>query len=247
MLTGLSPGPMPRVLLGAALTVKAVAWFDAPPGLRLLLLAAGLCTVSNRHAPVALTASAAVIGLILATGIDYANHLYLLGLMCALGALAFVGHPVGRIGQCLMGAQVSITYFWAAVWKLNLVFLTGSVLAVEWERSWLLGSYLPRGALTIVCAVITIVGELLLAVGLWSPGGRGRAVVVPLGAILHAGMILTIGEDLETTLELVVFALLCMTVYPFHGARSSTSRAHGRVDGAGLADSSGARAEGASR
>lgn len=213
MLSRLAPRSTTRMLVGTALALKGVAWVGAPSGVRLALATAGLLTVADRYTAQVLAASSLVIGLVLVSGADYANHLYLLGLMSAFGALANLRHPTTReVGRFLMLSQVSITYFWAAVWKVNPVFLTGSVLAVEWHRNWLLGSFLPGGAFLVACALITVVGELALAAGLWTD--RFRRPVVALGLILHAGMILTIGEDWVTTMELVVFALLCASSFP---------------------------------
>lgn len=103
--------------------------------------------------------------------------------------------------QLLMMTQLSICYFFAAISKLNLPFISGKPLS-QWVWAplpgWMFG----------LMAIGTIAIELVLAFGFWFRATRRLAVVF--GLMLH-GSILVLMKD--QTLPLIAFALSCVSLY----------------------------------
>jgi predicted DCC family thiol-disulfide oxidoreductase YuxK len=149
----------------------------------------------------------------------YSNHLYIMFLAAGLLTLADSGAALSldarRRGEreavpawpvWLLKVQVSIVYGYAALAKLNLDFLAGSVVA----------SYLRReGPLAVpadwrfvqpmmVLALLAICAEAFIAASLWSARWRPAGLVVALG--LHV----FISGWLEPTDALLVFSLLML-------------------------------------
>lgn len=215
-----------RVLLGAAIVVKGCFWPTAPQAIALVFVAGGLLAVASaRFARFGFAAVGALSWVFLLGDQYYANHAYLLATMSTLAVLVAPQGDNAR-GACapgpahlLMMVQVAAVYFWAGVWKINAAFLTGSILTLEWRASWLLGDLGIGTPLVEVLAAGAILIEIALAAALWS-----RRLIVPwavgLGAVLHLGMILTVGRSTTITAELVVFALLCASAYPLFVRRA---------------------------
>lgn len=102
--------------------------------------------------------------------------------------------------QLLMMMQLSVCYCFAALSKVNPIFLSGDGL-----RNWM---WVPLpdwifGPL----AIATVVTELFLAVGLWLPRTRWLAAAV--GLSLHASIVFT----LDDPVPLIAFALACVPLY----------------------------------
>lgn len=161
----------------------------------------------------------------------YSNHLYLLSILCFLLAIGGGGArwsidawlrgdrptTVAAWPAILMMCQLTIVYFFAAVSKLNLVYLSGSVLNahfarnawIDWPdvwRVWWVFAPMAWGA---------VLGELFLAFALWSRRWRGQAA--RFGVIFHLGIL--IGMPRAVTGDLVVFALTMFSVYVLFFAR----------------------------
>ncbi|MFW6039763.1 MAG: hypothetical protein ACOC9N_01655 [Gemmatimonadota bacterium] len=142
----------------------------------------------------------------------YSNHLYLLTTLVALLTLA-EGRWVARPGL-LLRWQSTIVYGFAAITKINLLYLSGSVMNAHVGR----GSLLPfpddlrTAPVMASLAVASIVVELLLAAGLWS--SRWRKATIVLGVGFHLGIVLLI----DMPVELTVFALLMFSLYVVHAA-----------------------------
>ncbi|HEX6139812.1 MAG TPA: HTTM domain-containing protein [Candidatus Limnocylindria bacterium] len=149
----------------------------------------------------------------------YSNHLYLMTLVAGLltvtdsGAAISVdawrgrGKPSVPAWQAwLLKVQVSIVYGFAAIAKLNLDFLAGSVVASYLRRSGPLA--VPEDWRFVqpmmVLALLAICMEAFVAVALWLPRWRPAAMVVAIA--LHVG----ITGWLEPTYALGVFSVLML-------------------------------------
>lgn len=104
--------------------------------------------------------------------------------------------------QLLMMSQLSVLYLFSGLSKINVWFISGVPLA-SWV--WI---ELPWQTYAIA-AVMTIVVELVIAVGLWFPSSRRVAVLLGLG--LHVSIVVLMDHD---TLALLAFAITCVPLYP---------------------------------
>ena len=153
----------------------------------------------------------------------YSNHLYLLVLVVLLLVLANAGGALGvdarrgRVGPhaeayavWLLRTQVSATYAFAALAKLNPVYLSGATLAGYMSPDLLVA--LPeamRLPFVLACSWGTIALELGLAVALWS--ARWRRVAVAAGVALHVGMVALLPP--AARMQLAIFAIEMVTLY----------------------------------
>jgi predicted DCC family thiol-disulfide oxidoreductase YuxK len=152
----------------------------------------------------------------------YSNHLYLMVLIVGLLTIADAGAAISMDARrtktpqmvpawptWLVRAQVSIVYGFSALAKLNLTFLSGSVLAASLRRSGPLA--LPdawRAAEPMmILAVLAACLEAFVAVALWLPRWRPAGLVA--GLALHAG----ITGWLSPTYQLLVFSLMMLPLY----------------------------------
>jgi len=152
----------------------------------------------------------------------YSNHLYLMVLVVGLLTVADAGAAISLDAlrtkaqedvlawpTWLLRAQVSIVYGFAALAKLNLTLLSGSVIAASLRRSGPLA--LPdawRSAEPMMLlAILAICMEAFVAVALWSPRWRPAGLVA--GLALHAG----ITGWLSPTYQLFVFSLVLLPLY----------------------------------
>ncbi|PLC12164.1 hypothetical protein AUQ48_07835 [Kocuria flava] len=103
--------------------------------------------------------------------------------------------------QLLMMVQISVLYFFAAISKVSIVFLSGVPLSL-WVRF-----SAPWWVFTLM-ALATVAVELYLAFGLWLPSTRRKAVV--LGVLLHTGIVTMLEEE---TVPLIAFAVTCLSLY----------------------------------
>jgi hypothetical protein len=158
----------------------------------------------------------------------YHHHVYLL--FAASFLLAFI--PCGRSysldrlraldagrappetgdlrAQRLIGLQLSAIYFWAAVDKTDLAFLSGERLeqTLVWVYAgrWL-HELLTVPALLVTASIAVVVVEYLLAVAIHLP--RWRPVVLGIGLALHATFYLLLPVDTySVTMALLYLALL---------------------------------------
>lgn len=157
----------------------------------------------------------------------YSNHTYLLVLVVALLTLAGCGGrfsidaAVGRASPTvprwplvLIQIQLSIVYFFAAVSKINLLYISGALISVNMSRGWLvsLPDALDRWQVIMPLAIISIVVELSMAFALWTRRYRSAGIVT--GVVLHTMIFLTF--PVESRLPLAVFGLVMFGMYvPF--------------------------------
>lgn len=210
--------------------MPVVDWLPAPTAFSATVLLA-LGALFGFALTVGFLSNLAATGAALATGcvllLDqqmYSSHRMLIALLCCYLALSGAGAAwstdsrfrgrrrptVQYWPQLLMMAQVSALYLFAGLSKINPVFLEGRVLSSQiW---WPLPTWVFPAL-----AVMTVMVELTLAIGLWLP--RLRVPVVALGLGLHASIVFMLREPLV----LVAFALACVTVYPMFLRRPSPS------------------------
>jgi hypothetical protein len=111
--------------------------------------------------------------------------------------------------QLLMMTQLSACYLFAALSKVNPVYLDGEPFAF-----WLWMS-LPSALLPVV-AVASVLTELFLAVGLWFRATRYVAAAA--GVALHVSIVLGMSSD---NVALFAFACACVPVYGLFLTRPS--------------------------
>ena len=209
------------------LRVPYVSWLNPTSAIVTTLIvvwiiSAALFTVGyrSRTAGVILTLT---IAMVLALDRQtYSNHLYLMMLLAGLltvsdsGAALSIDAVRGRSSSTTSGwvvfllkCQVSIVYGFAALWKLNVAFLSGSVLAGQ------LGTGLvsfPEGLRTshvlAFMSVAAVASEFTIAIGIWFTRSRGAAIA--LAVILHASIV----AFMAPTVQLLIFAVELMVLYP---------------------------------
>lgn len=180
------PGPI-AVWLTTALAASAAV---------LLIL-----NVADRAAAGALALGVAA--LILLDAQLYANHLYLLGLVLLVWALA----PSDARGPSYRWL-VTTVYGFAAVAKLNITYLSGLVLAGNVGTGWLpVPEPFQVWWLMTALATLSVLIEAFLAVGLWLPRWRRDALVA--GVILHCSILVFMGP----WLELLIFGAIMISLY----------------------------------
>jgi hypothetical protein len=167
----------------------------------------------------------------------YASNLYLLCLIVFLLTLAEVGTPaeskfVWRWPILLLQIQLSIVYFFAAITKVNSVYLKGYMLGSNLRKDFPAVVFQPRMLTTLAVASIFI--ELFLAGAFWVRSLRKSAVLV--GVLFHLMMVVTLTPAVAA--QLIVFAIGCISIYPLFFLRnsavtSSSAALHYEVKNAG--------------
>jgi len=224
-----------RLLLGAALVVKGLTWVGLVPSHAAILVLLGALVATGVAARASLLAASAFIWATMASGLYESHHFTLLGLLTLYQALSTRGPETPRPAELVMMAQVGAVYLWGGIWKINREFLSGAVVELEWSLSWLFGPAHAPAWIAVAASVLTVVAEVGCALALWWRRIPIRAVVATL-AVLHAGMVLTVGPSWPITLELVAFALACGSTYPFFLAvRASAEPTAARPVGAASA------------
>lgn len=220
-----------RVLAPSVIELPYVAWYPRlplaalPSYITLWCIAAVLVTlgVLTRLASIMLLALLCYI--LLLDQRLYSNHLYLLSVVVLLLALADSGaswsidarwsgtrSSIAAWPVLLLKLQVSIVYGFAALAKINPVYLSGAVLSQGFDRAVIQRvptTWLPITLSTL--AVISIAAELFLAVALWSVRWRWLALLCGIG--LHSFIILAGAHTLFSQLQFANFALIMMAPY----------------------------------
>jgi len=119
--------------------------------------------------------------------------------------------------QLLMMTQLSAVYLFSAISKMNPTFASGRPLA-----TWVWIS-LPWQAYTIA-AIMTILVEIVIAIGLWFPATRRVAALLGVG--LHLSIVILMDHE---TLALVAFAVACLSLYPLYLTRPTLTARHRRA------------------
>ncbi len=159
----------------------------------------------------------------------WGHHVYFVFLMtllltfvesdATLSVRALLGHWRTEViywPVLLMKIQVSLVYFFAAIAKLNPVFLSGYVIASRTTLP-LLAHQDP--SLLSALAVATIAGEGFLSFALWIP--RLRRAAIAIGIAMHALVPIIFGMYAG----LIVFNLAAVSIYPLFSAHARTPTA----------------------
>jgi len=154
----------------------------------------------------------------------YSNHLYLLFLVILLLTISDSGaawsldelrrhatrREVAAWPILLLKIQVTIVYFFSAVAKITPQYLAGEILTRSLKQEgWLAVPESWRTpAIVSLLAVTSIVVELFIAFGLWSPRLRLSAIIAGMG--FHLLIIAVLDSS---RLSLAIFALDMFAVY----------------------------------
>lgn len=243
------PLGLARIIIGVAALIRAfVAWrvlyrltdpdvLKAPyadwlpePGLPLVGVVTAIWAISAISFTlgwrVSITGPLLLASIVMTLSLDqqtYSNHLYLLAWLVLLLTMASAGSginirhvdtPVVRWPVLLLMIQLSVVYGFSALTKLNESFLSGSVLASALGFGLLPfpDSLRTRLFLSVVSAVVVFV-ELFIALFIWRVRFRPAAFVLGLG--LHVSITLL----MSGTLELLVFSLEILALYPLFLSR----------------------------
>ncbi len=174
----------------------------------------------------------------------YSNHLYLLLCVTLLltiaesdAYLSLAALPRGsrrtiRIWPVLlMKVQLSVVYFFAALTKLNIAFLSGGMLAVSLQEGLIpFPEALRRVEVLAPAAWVAVLLEGYLSYALWSE--RRRHTAAWLGIMLHIGIAATMGE----TLGLAAFSVTMLALYPLFFANAMSWAPSRRLQETPLAD-----------
>jgi hypothetical protein len=223
-----------RLFLPTTLRLPYVPWLPqiSAGGMRGLLVvwgvAAALVAVGWWTRTAALVLATTLLYVVLLDEQTYSNHLYLLALVASLLACADAGAaysldararraPPGRAGAwavALLRTQVSATYAFSGLAKINAAYLSGATMAA-YMSPHVLAAIPEGGRLPVVLAFSwgSIALELGLAAALWRP--RWRAAAVGVAAIFHAGMVALLPHGVR--FQLVIFAVemlaLCVVFF----------------------------------
>jgi predicted DCC family thiol-disulfide oxidoreductase YuxK len=218
-----------RVLAPENLRLPYVPWAVAPshhflPAYILAWVVAAAAFAVGWHTRIAGALLCALMGYVLVVDQQtYSNHLYLLTLIVLLLTIADSGRGVSvdarRRGPSTIAAwpvtllklQVSIVYIFAALSKINVIYLSGAVVYLNLQPSLkaLVGGYAATSTVMMIVAVLSVLVELWLAVALWSPKWRSRAVSVAIA--FHLGLVFSLTWDLSV--QLAVFTIAMMSLY----------------------------------
>ncbi|HLT18930.1 MAG TPA: HTTM domain-containing protein [Thermomicrobiales bacterium] len=136
---------------------------------------------------------------------SYANHIYLQILIVLILLL-----PADLAVRALRW-QMTVVYLFGAISKINVVFISGALLAANLRHGWLLPfpDSLARPAVLMPVAAGAILADAFLAYGFWKP--RYRAAAAVFGLLFHTAIILTFPAS--SLIGLVVFALTMWALY----------------------------------
>jgi hypothetical protein len=221
-------GLVVAVLAGDGLRVPHAAWMPqlsvgfGHAGIAAWVAAALAFTAGMRTRAAGAALAASIAFVMLLDQQLYSNHTYLLILVVGLLTLSDNGAALsvdaGRHGErrripawpvVLLKMQLTIVYGFAAVAKVNVYYLSGSVLNAFWNRTgpFALPDALRRVEVLMPLALATVLVEMALAIGLWQ--ARLRPMLFMIGFGMHVVIVVTMGPAVELT----VFALTMFSMY----------------------------------
>ncbi len=169
----------------------------------------------QRTGAAAIAAAAAALGLMTLAPVTASHHFHLVAVLLVLasfvddraGGEPAPGATVAGWPLALMRCQLTIVYAFTALSKVNADFLSGLV-AHELLGTNVLGLSLPGGLdrslpFLATCSVLLVVGEVVLALAVWSR--RARPIAFAVALPMHAGMTLLAAPDLVTVVEIAIF------------------------------------------
>lgn len=119
-----------------------------------------------------------------------------------------------RITAILLVSQVSILYLFAAIWKMNLDYLTGMQMLEHIRPFLILPNFQnPEPVVYIGLSAIGLAIELILSLQFLF---RRLAfeLVQSMGFFFHIMMVILIGESLRISFQLIIFAAAALVIYP---------------------------------
>lgn len=125
-----------------------------------------------------------------------------------------------RITGILLVSQMSVLYFFAALWKMNPDYLTGMQM-LEHIRTFLIfpNSENPQPILYVGLSILGIITELILSIQFLLRKTL-LEYVQTLGFLFHLSMVVLIGEDIRNSFQLFIFASAALMVYPLCDPRN---------------------------
>lgn len=217
-------GVLSRLTDPETLRTPYVDWFPEPTTVLVVVIltvwgVAGVLFMLGWKVTLSGSALLAAIAMTLAIDMQaYSNHLYLMAWLVLLMVIADAGAGFSVIGAdravvrwpvLLIMVQASIVYGFSALTKLNDSFLSGEVLAGVLSGGLVpLPDSLRIPAFLAPLAGVVVIVEVFLALFLWMRRFRPAAFVLGLG--LHLGITLLMTDSLE----LLVFSLEMLALYP---------------------------------
>ncbi len=142
----------------------------------------------------------------------YSNHLYLLSIFSLMAALCYSHQkneePARDSYRFLFQWQLGLTYFFAALTKINAFYLSGGIVNAYWSDTSLLPlpDFLRTFEVFTCVALCSIVAECCLAFAVFLK--RRLSMTLPLAFLFHVGLILTATST--QVLGVSAFSLLMM-------------------------------------
>jgi predicted DCC family thiol-disulfide oxidoreductase YuxK len=119
--------------------------------------------------------------------------------------------------------QLTILYLFAALWKSNFYFLTGTeIVTSSYELFLVPSSTDPSITFYSIIAVLATLSEYVLAIGIWLGSKIGDFIRL-YGVFFHLGILFIIGEGIRNTFQLILFAFFCILLYPLSDTRNAYS------------------------
>ncbi len=222
-------GILTRLFLPTTIHLPYVPWLPVLPAagvpwlLALWTVAALFFALGCWARTAGVTLAATLLYVLLLDEQTYSNHLYLLVLVVLLLVLANAGAAYGIDARRrrtravadawavrLLRTQVSATYAFGGLTKINATYLSGATMAAYMSRDLL--ASLPESSrlpFVLACSWGAIAVELGLAVALWSRRWRRAAMVA--GVALHVGMVALLPPGVRS--QLAIFAVEMFALY----------------------------------
>lgn len=129
---------------------------------------------------------------------------------------------VDRLTRILLILQLCILYAFAALWKMNFDYLTGTQM-LEHIRPFLAfpNANQPYPSILISISILGLLIESFLALQ-FIFRERGLEIIQSVGFLFHFLIIILIGEGLRNMGQLLIFAIATLSLYPLLDMRNFT-------------------------
>ena len=215
---------LPIVCLGILKFIELGVFFlyvDEFRGLTLTLVAflASVCFLtiktSRELALVCITVSNLILIYIFEVS---SQHFALLTSLIFLISFAYFAIKVGiaKVEKTLcflVRLQVGCVYIYAALWKSNSDWLTGTeIVSSMYDWALVPSSADPFPPLYQILAVLVIFVEILIGISLIAKRFFKQYMAL-MGILFHFSLLVLVGEDLRTSFQILLFGLLCIYSY----------------------------------
>jgi predicted DCC family thiol-disulfide oxidoreductase YuxK len=125
-----------------------------------------------------------------------------------------------KITAVLLISQMSILYFFAALWKMNPAYFTGMQM-LEHIRSFLIypNNQNPAPVIYIGLSILGLALEVILSIQFMLRKAL-LEFVQTLGFFFHVSLVVLIGEGLRNSFQLIIFACAALIIYPLCDLRN---------------------------